>query len=58
MTHVLRHTFVSQFLMRGGSIRVLQTILDHANLETTMRYAHFLPDHLEQAVRYNPLSVG
>ena len=58
LSHVLRHTFASSFLARGGNIRVLQSILDHASLETTMRYAHFMPDHLEQALQFNPLSIG
>lgn len=56
MTHVLRHTFASHFMMNGGDILVLQKILGHGSLSMTMRYAHLSPDHLEQAVRFNPLS--
>ncbi len=55
MTHVLRHTFASHFMQRGGNILVLQRILGHANITMTMRYAHFAPDHLEEAVRLGPL---
>lgn len=55
-THVLRHTFASHFMMNGGNILVLQRILGHANIRETMRYAHFAPDHLEEAVMYNPLA--
>ncbi|WLI76935.1 site-specific integrase [Kosakonia sp. H02] len=55
-THVLRHTFASHFMMNGGNILVLQRILGHANIRETMRYAHFAPDHLEEAVSLNPLS--
>ncbi|MEC5345055.1 site-specific integrase [Brenneria populi] len=55
-THVLRHTFASHFMMNGGNILVLQRILGHANIRETMRYAHFAPDHLEEAVHLNPLS--
>lgn len=55
-THVLRHTFASDFMMNGGNILVLQRILGHANIRETMRYAHFAPDHLEEAVCFNPLS--
>lgn len=55
-THVLRHTFASHFMMNGGNILVLQRILGHANIRETMRYAHFAPDHLEEAAELNPLS--
>lgn len=55
-THVLRHTFASHFMMNGGNILVLQKVLGHANIRETMKYAHFAPDHLEQAVDLNPLS--
>jgi len=56
LTHVLRHTFASHFMMDGGNIIVLQRILGHANLTMTMRYSHFSPDHLEDAIKYNPLN--
>lgn len=57
MTHVLRHTFASHFMMRGGNILVLQKILGHANLVMTTRYAHFSPEHLQEAVQLNPLAA-
>lgn len=53
-THVLRHTFASHFMMRGGNILVLQQILGHSSITMTMRYAHFAPEHLEAAVNLNP----
>lgn len=53
-SHVLRHTFASHFVMRGGNILVLQKILGHASLTMTMRYAHLSPDHLQEAVELNP----
>ena len=56
MTHVLRHTFASHFVMKGGNILTLQRLLGHRDLKTTMRYAHFSPDHLLEAVRLNPLA--
>lgn len=55
-THVLRHTFASHFMMNGGNILVLQKILGHSTITMTMRYAHFAPDHLEDAVRFNPIA--
>ncbi len=57
-THVLRHTFGAHFMMQGGNILVLQKILGHANIRETMKYSHFAPDHLEQAVELNPLSAA
>lgn len=56
LTHVLRHTFASHFMMNGGNILVLQKILGHTDIKTTMRYAHLAPDHLEDATTLNPLS--
>lgn len=56
LTHVLRHTFASHFMMNGGNILVLQKILGHTDIKMTMRYAHFAPDHLEEALKFNPLS--
>jgi integrase len=55
LSHVLRHTFASHFMMNGGNIIVLQRILGHTDIKMTMRYAHFAPDHLEDAIRFNPL---
>lgn len=56
LTHVLRHTFASHFMMNGGNILVLQRVLGHTDIKMTMRYAHFSPDHLEDAVKLNPLT--
>lgn len=56
LTHVLRHTFASHFMMNGGNILVLQRVLGHTDIKMTMRYSHFSPDHLEEALIYNPLS--
>ena len=56
MTHVLRHTFASHFMMNGGNILVLQRILGYASIVDTMKYSHFAPDHLEDAVRLNPIA--
>jgi integrase len=56
-SHVLRHTFASHFMMNGGNILVLQRILGHSTITMTMRYAHFAPNHLEDAVKLNPLTL-
>lgn len=54
--HVLRHTFASHFMTNGGNILVLQRILGHTDIKVTMRYAHFAPDNLSEAILLNPLS--
>ncbi|OAI12593.1 hypothetical protein A1359_13735 [Methylomonas lenta] len=56
MTHILRHSFASHFVMHGGNIISLQKILGHADINMTMRYAHLAPDHLKDAVTLNPLA--
>jgi integrase len=56
LTHVLRHTFASHFMMNGGNLLVLQRVLGHTDIKMTMRYAHFAPDHLEEAAKLNPLA--
>ena len=56
LSHVLRHTFASFFMMNGGNILVLQKILGHTDIKMTMRYAHFAPDHFEDAIRLNPFN--
>ncbi|MFD1384303.1 tyrosine-type recombinase/integrase [Rhodanobacter aciditrophus] len=53
-THVLRHTFASHFIINGGNILALQRILGHSDISMTMRYAHLAPDHLQDAVKFNP----
>ncbi|OCH29090.1 integrase [Aliivibrio fischeri] len=55
-SHVLRHSFASHFMMNGGNILVLRDILGHADIQMTMRYAHFAPDHLTEAIAKNPIS--
>jgi len=36
--HTLRHTFATDFLRSGGSLRYLQEILGHSSMRTTERY--------------------
>lgn len=43
LTHVLRHTFASHFMMNGGNILVLQRVIGHNDIKMTMRYEHFPP---------------
>lgn len=56
LTHILRHTFASHFMMNGGNILALQKVLGHQSLTMTMRYAHLSPEHLQETRQLNPLS--
>ena len=58
LTHVLRHTFASHFLINGGDILALQRILGHSDLKVTMRYAHLAPDYMEQVRNLSPLNMA
>lgn len=55
LSHVLRHSFASHFLINGGDILTLQRVLDHESITTTMRYAHLAPGHLQSVRELNPL---
>jgi integrase len=49
--HVLRHTFASHLAMRGVPLKVIQELLGHASIATTMIYAHLAPHIARDAVR-------
>lgn len=58
LSHILRHTFASHFIMNGGNIVALQKLLGHSNLNITMRYAHLAPSYMDDVINQNPLSGG
>ncbi len=55
--HDLRHTFASLFMSNGGNLFELQKLLGHSNIEMTMRYAHFSPEHLMSSVTYMDMGI-
>jgi integrase len=49
--HGLRHTFASHFMMKNGNLLALKELLGHADIETTMRYAHLSQGFLESKAK-------
>lgn len=50
--HALRHTYATRAIERGMPPKVLQKLLGHASIKTTMdKYVHVTDDSLFQAVR-------
>jgi len=49
--HNLRHTFASQLVAAGASLKAVQELLGHSDIRTTMRYSHLAPSTLIDTVK-------
>ena len=45
--HNLRHTFASHYMMKGGQLYALSSILGHRDLKMTQRYAKLSPEYMD-----------
>ena len=53
--HTLRHTFALRFIRMGGSVAVLQRLLGHASVQSTMIYVRMCDrDLIEQHRLFSP----
>jgi integrase len=48
--HTLRHTFATHHAMNGAPLNVVQALLGHSTIATTMRYAHVTNTAMRDAI--------
>jgi len=50
-THSIRHSTATHLLENGASVRHVQELLGHRNIESTVRYTHVMTDSLAKVYR-------
>jgi integrase/recombinase XerD len=53
--HTLRHTFATQHVAQGTSLRTVQEILGHADLKTTSTYVHLAQETVRKELQEHAL---
>ena len=48
--HTLRHTAATWILKKTNNLRITKEILGHADIKTTLKYAHVLDDEKRSAL--------
>jgi len=56
--HTLRHTAASRRIMAGVDLMSVKEILGHRSIQTTLRYSHLDPRHLQEAINRGSLNFG
>lgn len=49
--HTARHTFATWYLENGGRVEVLQQLLGHSKIETTMVYVHITESRKKESIQ-------
>jgi hypothetical protein len=54
--HTLRHTTASRLIMAGAPLPTVKEVLGHRDIQTTLRYAHLAPSHIQAAMEKGSLA--
>jgi integrase/recombinase XerD len=49
--HTLRHSFATDLYRETSKIRLVQKVLGHSDLSTTMIYTHIFDEEVEEALK-------